>query len=72
MRMWFAGEYLEVVQNKRLVYTDSMSDEDGNMLSLSDMGMQGVLHMEGGFAEWRKAGGATASRPEKHAEKKKT
>ena len=40
--------------------------------ALGDMGMQGVLHMEGGFSEWRKAGGATAPRPEKHAEKKKT
>ena len=29
-RMWFSGEYLEVVENKRLVYTESMSDENGN------------------------------------------
>lgn len=40
-RMWFAGEYREVVRNQRLVYTESMSDEDGNVLSPSDMGMPG-------------------------------
>ena len=39
MQMWFAGEYLEIVEGKRLVYTESMSDEDGNVLSPSDMGM---------------------------------
>jgi uncharacterized protein YndB with AHSA1/START domain len=33
MRMWFTGEYLEVVENQRLVYTDAMSDEHGNVLS---------------------------------------
>jgi uncharacterized protein YndB with AHSA1/START domain len=39
MQMWFAGEYREVVDSKRLVYTESMSDENGNMLSPADMGM---------------------------------
>jgi len=39
MRMWFTGEYREVVENVRLVYTESMSDENGNVLSPSDMGM---------------------------------
>jgi uncharacterized protein YndB with AHSA1/START domain len=39
MRMWFTGEYREVVKNKRLVYTESMSDEKGNVLSPSDLGM---------------------------------
>lgn len=29
-QMWFAGEYLDVVENKRLVYTESMADEHGN------------------------------------------
>ena len=33
IQMWFAGEYLEVVENQRLVYTESMSDEHGNPLS---------------------------------------
>jgi uncharacterized protein YndB with AHSA1/START domain len=39
MRMWFTGEYREVVKNERLVYTDSLSDEHGNVLSPSDLGM---------------------------------
>jgi uncharacterized protein YndB with AHSA1/START domain len=39
MRMWFTGEYREVVENRRLVYTESMSDENGNVLSPSDLGM---------------------------------
>jgi uncharacterized protein YndB with AHSA1/START domain len=30
MQMWFAGEYLEIVENERLVYTEMMSDEHGN------------------------------------------
>jgi uncharacterized protein YndB with AHSA1/START domain len=38
-RMWFAGEYREVTVNERLVYTESLSDEDGNVLSPSEMGM---------------------------------
>ena len=39
MRMWFTGEYREVVENERLVYTESISDENGHVSSLSDMGM---------------------------------
>jgi uncharacterized protein YndB with AHSA1/START domain len=39
MQMWFTGEYLEVIENQRLVYTDSMSDEDGNVVSPEQMGM---------------------------------
>jgi uncharacterized protein YndB with AHSA1/START domain len=39
MQMWFTGEYVEVVENQRLVYTDSMSDELGNILSPVQMGM---------------------------------
>jgi uncharacterized protein YndB with AHSA1/START domain len=33
MTMWFAGEYREVVDNERLVYTEYMSDENGNASS---------------------------------------
>jgi len=33
MQMWFSGEYREVVENERLVYTESMSDENGNVSS---------------------------------------
>jgi rhodanese-related sulfurtransferase len=32
--------------------------------TLADMGMQNVLHMEGGFGAWKKAGGPTAERPQ--------
>ena len=39
MRMWFAGEFLEVVENLRLAYTDAMTDEDGTVLSPADLGM---------------------------------
>src|SRR3982074_2936678 len=39
MQMWFTGEYREGVENERLVYTESMSDENGNVLSPSDTGM---------------------------------
>lgn len=39
MQMWFTGEYREIAVNERLVYTESMSDEDGNVISPSDMGM---------------------------------
>ena len=30
MQMWFVGEYREIVDGERLVYTEMMSDEDGN------------------------------------------
>ncbi len=39
MQMWFTGEYREVVENQRLVYTESMSDEHGNVLSPAATGM---------------------------------
>ena len=39
MKMWSTGEYIEIVPNKRLVYSQSMSDENGNVMSASDMGM---------------------------------
>ncbi|MDX6214725.1 MAG: hypothetical protein QOG99_309 [Frankiales bacterium] len=39
MQMCFTGEYREVVENARLVYTEAMSDESGNVLSPSDLGM---------------------------------
>ncbi len=41
MTMWFTGEYREVTPMTRLVYTESMSDENGNVLSPADMGMPG-------------------------------
>jgi uncharacterized protein YndB with AHSA1/START domain len=33
MQMWFAGEYREVVEHERLVYTEAVSDEHGNVRS---------------------------------------
>jgi uncharacterized protein YndB with AHSA1/START domain len=39
MQMWFTGEYREVLENRRLVYTEAMSDEDGNILPPSDSGV---------------------------------
>jgi uncharacterized protein YndB with AHSA1/START domain len=39
MQMWFAGEYREVVENELLVYTEAMSDENGNVTSPPDTGM---------------------------------
>ena len=39
MEMWFSGEHREVVLNRRLVFTESISDEDGNVLSPQAMGM---------------------------------
>jgi uncharacterized protein YndB with AHSA1/START domain len=39
VQMWFTGEYLEVAVNERLVYTESVSDENGNVLRPADMGM---------------------------------
>lgn len=39
MKMWFTGEYREVVSNQRLVYTESMADENGNIVSPAAMGM---------------------------------
>ncbi|MBX3066160.1 MAG: SRPBCC domain-containing protein [Anaerolineae bacterium] len=34
MKMWLVGEYTEIVPNKRLVYTDSPSDENGRLVPL--------------------------------------
>ncbi len=41
MQMWFTGEYREVVENERLVYTDAISDEHGNVSSPPDSGADG-------------------------------
>ena len=39
MKMWTTGEYIEIVPNERLVYTESPADENGNVVSPSAMGM---------------------------------
>lgn len=38
VRMWFTGQYKEVVENRRLVYTESISDEHGNVADASAPG----------------------------------
>ena len=39
MQMWFTGEHREVVEHRRLVYTESMADAAGNVLSPTETGM---------------------------------
>ena len=39
MKMWTTGEFVEIVPNERLVYTESPADENGNVVSPSAMGM---------------------------------
>jgi uncharacterized protein YndB with AHSA1/START domain len=38
-RMWFIGEHREVNPDERLVYTESIADENGTVLSPAQMGM---------------------------------
>ncbi len=42
MQLWFTGEYREVVEHERLVYTESMSDENGTIRSPSETGLPDV------------------------------
>ena len=37
MKMWTTGEFLEVNPTSRLVYSESLADEDGNILAESPM-----------------------------------
>jgi rhodanese-related sulfurtransferase len=37
--------------------------------TLTDMGMDNVLHLQGGFGEWRKAGAPTGPRPDRPEKK---
>lgn len=39
MQMWFTGVFTEVNAPNRLVYTDAMSDADGNVVPPAAMGM---------------------------------
>ena len=39
MSMWFTGVYKEISKPSRLVYTESMCDPDGNIISAESMGM---------------------------------
>jgi uncharacterized protein YndB with AHSA1/START domain len=37
--MWFTGQYLEVTEPTRLVYTETIADEHGNPISPESLGM---------------------------------
>jgi len=39
IKMWFVGEHLAVDPDRRLVYTESISDEDGNLVLPAAVGM---------------------------------
>jgi uncharacterized protein YndB with AHSA1/START domain len=39
LQMWFSGEYLEVVENERLVYTEFVSDDEGRPAAPSGTGL---------------------------------
>ena len=39
MEMWFTGEHLEVTEPTRLVYTETIADEQGNPISPEALGM---------------------------------
>lgn len=59
MKMWFTGEYREVVPQTRLVYTDSMSDENGNVMSPAAMGMPNHPEVTEVVVELEDLGGRT-------------
>lgn len=46
MQMFFVGEYREVDPKTRLVYTETMADEDGNAMTAEQMGMPPGAPME--------------------------
>ena len=46
MKMFFVGEYREIVPKTRLVYTESMADADGKPMTAEQMGMPTGAHME--------------------------
>ncbi len=39
--IWSTGVYVEIIQDKRIVMTDSFSDSNGNIISGSEIGMPG-------------------------------
>jgi len=39
MTMWFTGVYKDISEPKRLIYTESMCDADGNLIPPKDIGM---------------------------------
>lgn len=60
MTMWFIGVYKEVNGPSRLVYTESMCDEDGTLISPQSMGMpQGHPDITEVIVELSEANGKT-------------
>lgn len=60
MSMWFTGIYKEVKSPTRLVYTESMCDEDGTLISPQSMGMpEGSPDITEVIVELSEAGGKT-------------
>ena len=59
--------YKPVFTDDKTFIVYCQSDWRGTLAAaaLTDMGMEKVLHLEGGYSAWRKAGGPTAPRPEK-------
>lgn len=39
MQMYFTGKFIDIVENRRLVYTEAMADEHGNVIPPETMGM---------------------------------
>jgi uncharacterized protein YndB with AHSA1/START domain len=37
--MWFTGQHVEVAEPTRLVYTEAIADEDGNLISPESLGL---------------------------------
>lgn len=60
MTMWFTGVYKEVNAPHRLVYTESMCDADGNLISPQSMGMpEGSPDITQVIVELSESGGQT-------------
>lgn len=45
MKMWLTGEYTEIVPKVRLVYTESMADEQGNVIPPPDDSYPGITEI---------------------------
>ncbi|HEY7068643.1 MAG TPA: SRPBCC domain-containing protein [Acidimicrobiales bacterium] len=60
VQMWFTGEFREVVEYRRLVYTEAVADEDGNVVPPAELGMpEGHPAMTEITVELEDAGGRT-------------
>jgi uncharacterized protein YndB with AHSA1/START domain len=60
MSMWFTGVYKEINKPSRLVYTESMCDAEGNIISPESMGMpEGHPDITEVIVELSESGGKT-------------